>query len=91
MVDGEEGVVRSWQIRRQPRRRCVAGGACSWPAGSHMIRIRCPREIRCVTRIAVGRCAREDIVDVATCAWHGGMRARQWEGCAVVVEDCSGP
>ena len=60
-------------------------------ASRDMIWICCSREIRLVAGIAIRRCACENIIDVAAGARHSRMRARQREGCVVVVEDRASP
>lgn len=65
MVEREERVVAGRQCCRDPSCCGVAGGARGRPTRSHMIWIRSAREIRLVARVARGRRACENIIDVA--------------------------
>ena len=65
MIYREEGVVRSGERRRQPCRGGVASCARGRPSCRGVIGICSPREIRFVAGVAVSRCPRKDVVDVA--------------------------
>src|SRR5580692_872353 len=86
MVDGEERMVRGGQGCRHPCRRRVACGAGGGPARGSVIGVRGSIEICGVARVAIGRRAGKDIIDVAQVAGYGGVRTGERERRVVVVE-----
>lgn len=88
VVHREIGVI---EVRRDPRRRVVAGGAGSREARGHMVRIRSAVVVGLMARIAVGRQRGVVVVDVAACARNRPMGTRQGEGRVVVIEGCRNP
>ena len=88
VVHREVGVI---EVRRDPRRGVVAGGAGSGEARGHVVRIRGSVVVDLMARIAVGRQRGVVIVDVAACARNRHMGARQGKGGVVVIEACRNP
>ncbi len=91
MVDREKSMVGRRQVTRQPCGCGVARRAGCRPASRHVIRIRRSREVSRMAGIAVCRGACENVVDVATGAQYGGVRARQRERRVVMIEDRASP
>lgn len=91
MVEWKERVIGGRQVGRQPCSGCMAGGAGGGPPGRSVIRICCPGKIRLMAGVAIRRCSRKNIIDVALDATHGHMRAGQRERRVVVIEGGSGP
>ncbi len=69
----------------------MARGAGGGETCGDVIWIRGACEVRLVAGVAIGGSAYKDVVDVARCAWHGNMRASQWEWSVVVIEHRAGP
>ena len=77
--------------RAGPRRGVVAGGTSGWESAGDVVGIGCAGEIGFVARVAIGRGALEDVVDVAGRARYGGMGAGEREGRLAVIECCARP
>jgi len=87
----EERVVRSRQSRRGPVRSRVARGAGGRPLRRGVVGIGRAGIVGRVARIAIGRRAREDIIDVAQVACDSRVGTRQREWRVGVVECGAGP
>ena len=74
-----------------PRSRRVTNLATRRESRSNVIGIRSASEVRLVARVAVCRCTREHVVDVARSAGHRYVGSCEREGRLVVIKYRSGP
>lgn len=82
-VDREPGVIERGSC---PGCRRVARGAGGWELRCCMVRVGSPGVIGLMTRVAIRRRTRVDIVDVTLGAGHRGMRAGERECRLAVIE-----
>ena len=79
------------EVRRDPRRRVVTGGAGCREARGHVVRISSSIVGGLMAGIAVGRQRGVVVVDVAACARNHHMGTRQGKRRVVVIEACRNP